>query len=402
MTPTSVPAPQCRILFVDDDPFYRDLASEALGNARMAVAIANDGEEALASLAANACDLLVLDLSMPGRSGFDILEAVRRDARLTDLPAIVITGNDDEATVARAFELGATSFMVKPLNWPLFVQHIRFVLEAARVRSDLRQSQRTAEFMSDLKSRLIGTLVTDFQTPLRSAFGFARLMKQEVDGPLGSPLYTDWISELHTALERMSSVHLKMLNFGRSLSDQIELKEEVIDFGLLISGQVDASHDGARRRNIVLSFDNAIPGATRIRADSVLLSNALRAVLDNSIKFSPRGSEVTVKLAISSPSQIGLTVDDAMPAMSQSQIDEVLGLKTFAAVRPENVELSTGLKMSRVLIEAHQGQMRMRARSDGMTTALLLPRERLEVSPARTDLPPSAARPLRPLLRRTA
>lgn len=304
------------ILFVDDDPFYRDLASESLGNAKMCLAIATDGEEALASLASTGCDLMVLDLSMPGRSEFDILDAVRRDRRLADLPVVVITGNDDEATIARAFELGATSFMVKPLNWPLFVQHIRFVLEAARVRSDLRQSQRTAEFMSNLKSRLIGTLVTEFQTPLRSAFGFAQLMKQEVDGPLASPLYTDWIGELHSALERLSSVHLKMLNFGHSLSEQIELKEESVDLGRLVAVQVDACQDSAKRRKITLTFDDALPNALMFRGDSMLLSNALRAILDNSIKFSPRGADVQVKLSLTGPTQVALTIEDAMPPMT--------------------------------------------------------------------------------------
>jgi CheY-like chemotaxis protein len=388
MTPTPEPTLQCRILFVDDDPFYRDLATEALGSARMSLAIANDGEEALASLASATCDLMVLDLSMPGRSGFDILEAVRRDPRLADLPVIVITGNDDEATIARAFELGATSFMVKPLNWPLFVQHIRFVLASAQARYDLRQSQRTAEFMSDLKSRLIGTLVTEFQAPLRSAFGFSRLIKQEVDGPLNSTLYTEWIGELHTALERLSSVHLKMLNFGRSLSDHIELKEESIELGRLVAIQVEACQISAKRRNINLAFDDALPNNVLFRGDSVLMSNAIRAILDNSVKFSPRGAEVVVKLGMSGLSQVTLTVDDAMPPMTQVQIDEVLGLKTFTTVRMEAVELSTGLKMSRVLIEAHQGQMRMQAKGEGMTTTLVMPRDRTARQATTSPKPP--------------
>jgi light-regulated signal transduction histidine kinase (bacteriophytochrome) len=69
------------------------------------------------------------------------------------------------------------------------------------------------------------------------------------------------------------------------------------------------------------------------------------------------------------------------------QIDEVLGLKNFTAVRPETVELNTGLKMSRVLIEAHQGQMRMRAKGDGMTTTLVLPRERIARAQAASPKP---------------
>jgi two-component system, sensor histidine kinase and response regulator len=397
MRSSQVKAPACRILFVDDDPFYRDLASAALGSAHMSVTMAEDGDHAMQALAAASYDLMVLDLSMPGRTGFEIIEGLRRNTAHSDLPIVIITGNDDEATVARAFELGATSFQAKPLNWPLFVQHVRFVLESARVKADLRRAQRTAEFMSDLKSRLIGTLVTEFQAPLRSAFGFARLINQEADGPLASPLYTEWIGELHRSLERLSAVHLKMLNFGQSLSDQIELNEETAGMSQLIATCLDSVQDTARRRNIKLVIDDTLPTGLQMRVDSVLLSNALRSVADNAVKFSPRGSDVSVRVGLTGPSHLTISIDDATTPMPQHQIDEILGLKAFAAIRPESVELSTGLKMSRVLVEAHQGSLRMRANGQGMNTALVLPRERVVEAVSRPAVSLQAVpRPQRP------
>jgi two-component system, sensor histidine kinase and response regulator len=402
MTPRSNVALACRVLFVDDDPFYRDLAETALSSAGMVHAVAENGDDANTLLASAPFDLMVLDLSMPGRSGFEVLEDVRSIERFAELPVIVVTGDGDETTVARAFELGATSFMVKPLNWPLFVQHIRYVHQSAQARADLRRAQRTAEFMIDLKSRLIGTLVTEFQAPLRSAYNFSRLVNQEADGPIGSPLYSEWMQELHRSLERMSAVHLKMLNFGRSLSDEIQLNEHSVDIAQLVSAAVEQHRLAARRRNITLAFDDALSGPTSATVDGVLLAHAIAGIIDNCVKFSSRGAEVSIRLGLSGANQLTITIDDAVPSMTQAQIDEIMGTKTFTTVRPETVQSCTALKMSRILIEAHQGQMRMRASARGMTTAIVLAKERAvsrtetrQTEPARTSMP-------RPALKRTA
>jgi signal transduction histidine kinase len=194
---------------------------------------------------------------------------------------------------------------------------------------------------------------------------------------LGSPLYVEWIGELHRSLERLSSLHVKMLNFGRSLSEQIELNEHVVAIGQLVSTTVEQHLIAARRRNITLAFDDALPAPQLTRVDAVLLSNAISGIIDNAVKFSSRGSEVVIRLGMSGPAQLAVTVDDGVPSMSQGQIDEILDSKPGPATRPEMVQSCTALKMSRVLIEAHQGQMKMKASARGMTTAIVLPKERL-------------------------
>jgi two-component system, sensor histidine kinase and response regulator len=373
---TNIKLPPCHVLFVDDDAFYRDLASEALQAADLAHVVVPDGEAAISYLEIGHCDLVVLDLSMPGRSGFEIVEQIRKDERLADLPIIVVTGNDDEETVARAFELGATSFMAKPLNWPLFVQHVRFVHKAAQSREALRRAQRTAEFMNDLKSRLIGTLLTEFQTPLRSAMNFARLLKQEADGPLPAGHYPAWVSELHTALDRLGAVHVKLLNFGRAAGQTIDLDDQMVDVGGIVASCVERFETGARRRNVSLTIDDTLPKLERIRLDAILVSNAIGGILEHAVKFTPRGGDVVVTVADESGTHIAITIHDGVPPMSQTQIDEILGIKQFAAVRTEQIEHVTALKISRILIEAHLGELRMGAHPRGMITTIRLPKDR--------------------------
>jgi CheY-like chemotaxis protein len=131
---------QQRVLFADDDAFFRDMGAGALLDAGYDVVDAHDGASALAVLdqtqpnAPAPVDLIVLDLEMPGVSGYDVMTKIRAEHADQHIPIIVITGHEDTASVERAFTLGATSFLAKPLNWSLFVHHVKFVLKADESR----------------------------------------------------------------------------------------------------------------------------------------------------------------------------------------------------------------------------------------------------------------------------
>ena len=120
-----------RILFVDDDPILREFACVNLTSELVTVETAADGEAALDAIRANRPDIVLLDLEMPVRDGFGVLSALRADARTRQLPVVVVIGREDIEAVGRAFDAGATSFVVKPLNWRLLSHQVRFVHRSA-------------------------------------------------------------------------------------------------------------------------------------------------------------------------------------------------------------------------------------------------------------------------------
>jgi DNA-binding response OmpR family regulator len=121
-----------RILFVDDDPIMREFAVVHLSTDKAEVALADDGDAALDQIGAERPDVVLLDLEMPRLDGFEVLARLRGDPSTQDLPVIVVTGREDVGAIDRAFEAGATSFLVKPINWRLLSYQIRYVLRAGR------------------------------------------------------------------------------------------------------------------------------------------------------------------------------------------------------------------------------------------------------------------------------
>jgi two-component system, sensor histidine kinase and response regulator len=369
-----------RVLFVDDDPFYREMGTGALMDAGFDVVDAIDGAAALAALANdmsgfNTIDLIVLDLEMPGMSGVDVMQRIRSEYADRHIPILVITGHEDTASIERAFDAGATSFLAKPLNWSLFTHHVNFVLKADRSRREAQETSRVAESMSALKSRLISMLVNEFQAPLQSAYGFATLLKQETDGPIQSALYRSWISEVTSSVQRLRTTHVKMLSFGQSLSDGLTLRPEVLTLDALLNEALLATQDAMDRREIVVTLQHHVAEKLKIDVDRILLLQAFRTILEYAEKFSPRGAVIAIATHLDVSGDLIIAIRDATPTLSARQISDVLGNGGDAS---KDDQQATGLRMARVLLEAHQGAVRLSPRPEGgMLSEMILPHARV-------------------------
>ena len=131
-----------RILVVDDDPGARRLTRATLTRAGFDVVEAQDGQQALAAMPTHAPDLVLMDVSMPVMDGFTSCAELRRLPGGGRVPVIMMTGLEDVESIERAFEVGATDFITKPINWPILAHRVRYMLRASSAINDLEQNQR--------------------------------------------------------------------------------------------------------------------------------------------------------------------------------------------------------------------------------------------------------------------
>jgi CheY-like chemotaxis protein len=133
------------IVVVEDDESSRELIVRYLGKLRLAnpVVPALDGVvavEQLATLAATPA-LVLLDLDLPGRSGLEVLAWLRGQPQLADVPVVMLTGSSELDDIDRAYELGISSYLVKPVGFPALEDVLRrlgtpWALLAPRVRQE--------------------------------------------------------------------------------------------------------------------------------------------------------------------------------------------------------------------------------------------------------------------------
>ena len=141
---------QPRVLLVDDDEVNLLLTSIALRERGFVITEAASGERALELLRDWQPDVVVLDALMPGMDGFETCRELRRLATLASLPVLMLTGLDDEASINRAYEAGATDFFVKSNQWSLLDGRLRYLLRSSRTRLELELSQARLARAQDL------------------------------------------------------------------------------------------------------------------------------------------------------------------------------------------------------------------------------------------------------------
>jgi len=131
------------ILVADDDQVQRFMAREALEASGFTVIEAVDGERALEAFQISRPDAVILDIMMPGRNGFEACEALRASPEGEHVPVLMVTGLDDMESIQRAYDVGATSFVTKPINYLILNHRLNYILRAqANADNLLRKSEQ--------------------------------------------------------------------------------------------------------------------------------------------------------------------------------------------------------------------------------------------------------------------
>ena len=123
-----------RILVVDDDADNRDILARRLAREGYTVQSAMDGKDALGRLATDPVDLILLDVMMPGMTGYEVLDAIKQDGQWHDIPVIMISALDELQSVVRCIEHGAEDYLPKPFDPVLLRARIGACLEKKRLR----------------------------------------------------------------------------------------------------------------------------------------------------------------------------------------------------------------------------------------------------------------------------
>jgi predicted signal transduction protein with EAL and GGDEF domain/FixJ family two-component response regulator len=141
---------QPKVLLVDDDEVNLLLTSIALTEQGFLVTEATSGERAIEILSGWLPDVVVLDALMPGLDGFQTCRALRVLPGFESLPVLMLTGLDDDASITRAYEAGASDFFVKSTQWRLLSGRLRYLLRSARTRAELERSKSRLARAQDL------------------------------------------------------------------------------------------------------------------------------------------------------------------------------------------------------------------------------------------------------------
>jgi signal transduction histidine kinase len=341
------------ILIVDDEQIGRDTLEALLFGGNYHLCFAEDGPTALASVEAEAPDLILLDVMMPGMDGYTVCEALKGDDRWRPIPIILVTALDSKEELARGFEAGADDFLSKPVS----------SLELrARVRSMLRLKHQFDELqaMLQLREDLANMIVHDMRSPLTTMLGLSELLKQGLIKP-DSP---DIDTLVHQVL-RLNGFVNDLLTMAKMKSGKLLINRTPVDLKKIIASLERGYRIVAQSKgiNFVLKLPSVIP---LVELDANLFQRVLDNLLSNAMKYSMRDSAVTlaVEYPASGPYGLCVIVSDegvGIPEQKRQRIFEKFETLEHEPSPEPAAHLGLGLAFCKMVIEAHQGRISVRA-----------------------------------------
>lgn len=295
-----------RILAVDDDPVQRQLAALALRLGGHDVAGVGDGAEALSLLSSERFDVALVDHEMPGMSGFSVLMALGERGLLADMPVVYVTSRDDMAVIDRAFELGASGFVAKPVNWALMQHQLRFVVRAAANERAAAAARDEALRLARAKDQLLAITRHELRTPLNAMIGFGRILRDALRGNAELGPAAD---EMLAGAERLNTRIADMMICLDLANGRVATSPNPEDPAALIDDNLPVWRRQAAAVGVRLVCETEAPGLS-ILVDAAHLISIIGRLVDNALQHGVSTTQVTISVRQAAGGRIAIAVAD--------------------------------------------------------------------------------------------
>ena len=314
--PAGERAERPHILLADDNADMRDYMRRLLAS-QYEVRVAADGEAALTEMLEHRPNLLLSDVMMPRLDGFGLLAAVRGDARLRDLPVILLSARAGEEARVEGLEAGADDYLVKPFSARELLARVRSNLELARVRREaeaalravnelleLRVSEEIAERLKTEESlrqaqkieavgQLTGGVAHDFNNLLTVISGGADTLRRLLPPDLGAneDRLRRAVRMIEEGSRRAATLTQRLLSFARRQA----LDPKPLDANKLVTAMSELLR---RTLGESIAIESVLSGGLwRTMADPNHLESALLNLAVNARDAMPTGGRLTIETA---------------------------------------------------------------------------------------------------------
>lgn len=396
-----------KLLVVDDNRTSRMALAFALQYQRYAVTEAENGQEALDLLRTVPFDLVLLDVEMPVLDGYQVLDQVKSDQALRDIPVIIISAVEEMESVVKCIQMGAEDYLPKPFDPVLlkarigaclekkrlrdqeleYLQQVTYLTDAAtaleaetfdpdslthvaartdalgqlarvfqRMAHEVRAREEDLKQQNRVKSAFIGVITHELRSPFVSAAMSAELLHRYAENNMVNEL-KEQAQQLNQELSAGRRMIDTLISFAALVNRQGPLNRQPADFAALIREAVKPLMPLAVTHEVELSFDISAQ-LPLISVDVEQMGEAIYHLVHNAVKFNHNSGSVRISCR-RDDSALLCEVADTGPGIPPEKFELIWEAFHQSAdeVRRGVEGLGLGLALVRLSIEAHGGEV---------------------------------------------
>ena len=328
------------ILIVDDVISNVLLLKVLLTSQKFKVITAGNGIEALDIATKEQPDLILLDVMMPGMSGFEVAEKLKVNPVIQHIPIIFLTALNSTSDIVKGFQVGANDFISKPFNKEELVIRVRHQISLiAAKRIIIRQTEELRKTMQG-RDKLYSVIAHDLRSPLGTIKMVLNMLVMSLPPEtIGEDLY-EMLKNTNKSTEELFSLLDNLLKWTKSQVGRLNVVSQDYDLTDSISGVLEIFNLVAGEKNIKLVFN--VKDKIEVYSDIDMVKTIVRNLLSNAIKFSYPDSDIVVDVKKIDKMAV-VSVKDSGKGMSEDDQKKLFNSDTHFSKYGTNNEEGSGL-----------------------------------------------------------
>jgi signal transduction histidine kinase len=281
------------LLVVDDEPVNLRVLENQLSLRAYAITTATSGKEAIAAIeSGQEFNLVLLDVMMPGITGYEVCRIIRKRYRANELPVLMLTAKNRVEDLVAGLQSGANDYLAKPFSKEELLARIETQLNLQKLTAEtvrLGIEKEAAELASKAKSEFLSNMSHELRTPLQGILGFTQILLRKVDM---DKAWKAGLGIIHKNGEHLLTLISDILDLSKVEAGKLELMPSDFHLQRFIDGIAGITQVRAEQKGLRFECNASASLPEWIQADEIRLRQVLINLLGNAVKFTRNGSVI--------------------------------------------------------------------------------------------------------------
>lgn len=344
------------IMVVDDIADNLQVIGSILHNEGFNTSFAHNGKQALEITPEIMPDLILLDVSMPGLTGFEVCTFLKMNERTKHIPIIFLTARTETESMVHGFTLGAADYITKPFNNQELLARVKAHLEIKISRDTINEQNEKLKVLNTTKDKFFSIIAHDLKNPFAVLISSCELLimylhKSNIEKSL------EKAEMIFSTSKQSFNLLQNLLDWTQSQLNNIVFEPSKLHLNDIVFETIKFIETQANDKNIKIV--NEVPDNIDIVADATLLQFTLRNLFSNAVKYTANQGIITITATATANSTVEITVKDTGVGMDQDIINKLFRIDTKIYSKGTNGETGTGLGLvlCKEFIEKHGGNI---------------------------------------------